>query len=148
MKEHSRVRQRRRILMQANRRTFIQATLGAGMGAMLPEFATAAPPLDKPLFALHQVANTPVRIASIELLRGILRPEIPVYLSSMRRDTTPEQEVAWLSQRLEETGAKAVKLKIGGRMSKNADAAPQRTERLVALARKTFGDGIAIHVDA
>ncbi len=83
-----------------------------------------------------------------ELMGGVLRHEIPVYLSSMRRDTTPEQEVAWLSERLAETGTKAVKLKIGGRMSLNADASPGRTERLVPLARKTFGDSITLQVDA
>jgi L-alanine-DL-glutamate epimerase-like enolase superfamily enzyme len=66
----------------------------------------------------------------------------------MRRDTTPQQEVAWLAERLDQTGAKAVKLKIGGRMSNNADASPGRTERLVQLARKTFGDEITIQVDS
>jgi L-alanine-DL-glutamate epimerase-like enolase superfamily enzyme len=83
-----------------------------------------------------------------ELMGGVVRREIPIYLSSMRRDTTPEQEVAWLSEQLTETGAKAVKLKIGGRMSRNADASPGRTERLVPLARKTFGDSLTLQVDA
>ncbi|MEZ4681625.1 MAG: enolase C-terminal domain-like protein [Caldilineaceae bacterium] len=41
-----------------------------------------------------------------------------------------------------------VKLKIGGRMSQNADACTGRTEALVALARKTFGADVAIYVDA
>src|SRR5205085_8338561 len=93
---------------------------------------------------LGKVAKQPVGA----LLGGVIRQDVPIYLSSLRRDTTPEQEVAWLGKRLEETGAKAVKLKIGGRMSKNADAAPQRTERLVALARKRFGNGVTIYVDA
>jgi L-alanine-DL-glutamate epimerase-like enolase superfamily enzyme len=93
---------------------------------------------------LGKVARRPVG----ELLGGVLRREVPVYLSSMRRDTTPEQEVAWLSRRLQETGARAVKLKIGGRMSRNADAAPGRTARLVPLARRTFGDNVTIYVDA
>jgi L-alanine-DL-glutamate epimerase-like enolase superfamily enzyme len=72
---------------------------------------------------------------------------IPVYLSSPRRDTTPDEEVARLSERLAETGAAAVKIKIGGRMGR-ADAMPVRTERLVRLARRRFGDGITIYVDA
>ncbi|HRW08602.1 MAG TPA: mandelate racemase/muconate lactonizing enzyme family protein, partial [Caldilineaceae bacterium] len=72
----------------------------------------------------------------------------PIYLSSMRRDTTPEEEVAWIGERLAETNAGAVKLKIGGRMSNNADAWPGRTEALIARARKTFGDDLAIYVDA
>jgi L-alanine-DL-glutamate epimerase-like enolase superfamily enzyme len=78
----------------------------------------------------------------------VVRERIPVYLSSLRRDTTAEEEVAWLGQRLEETGADAVKLKIGGRMSHNADAFPGRTERLIPRARETFGDDVAIYVDA
>ena len=82
------------------------------------------------------------------LIGSVLRKEIPVYLSSLRRDTTPEEEVAWLANRLVETGAKAVKLKIGGRMSGNADASPGRTEKLIPLARKVFGDDVVIYVDA
>lgn len=93
---------------------------------------------------LGKLANQPVSA----LFGPVLRTEIPIYLSSMRRDTTPAQEVAWVGERLAATNAKAVKLKIGGRMSSNADAAPGRTEQLVALARKTFGDEIAIYVDA
>jgi L-alanine-DL-glutamate epimerase-like enolase superfamily enzyme len=93
---------------------------------------------------LGKMANRPV----CELLGAVLRRQIPVYLSSMRRDTTPEEEVAHLEARLAETGARAVKLKIGGRMSANADAMPGRTERLVPLARERLGDEIAIYVDA
>lgn len=93
---------------------------------------------------LGKIAGKPVG----ELFGGVIRQEIPIYLSSLRRDTTPEEEVAWVGQRLAETGAKAVKFKIGGRMSQNADAAPERTERLISLARKTFGDAIAIFADA
>jgi L-alanine-DL-glutamate epimerase-like enolase superfamily enzyme len=93
---------------------------------------------------LGKLANKPV----CELLGPVLRREIPIYLSSMRRDTTPGEEVAWLQARLAETGARAVKLKIGGRMSANADALPNRTARLIPLARKTFGDDVTIYVDA
>jgi L-alanine-DL-glutamate epimerase-like enolase superfamily enzyme len=93
---------------------------------------------------LGQLANLPAGA----LLGPVLRREIPVYLSSLRRDTTPEQEVEWLAARLAETGARAVKLKIGGRMSRNADASPGRTDRLIPLSRSTFGDGVEIFVDA
>lgn len=93
---------------------------------------------------LGRRANKPVAA----LLGDVLRKQIPVYLSSLRRDTTPQQEVDWLSKRIEETAAKAVKLKIGGRMSKNKDASPGRSESLVKLARKTWGDAMTIYVDA
>ncbi|MBN2394609.1 MAG: mandelate racemase/muconate lactonizing enzyme family protein, partial [Anaerolineae bacterium] len=93
---------------------------------------------------LGKLAEKPV----CELLGSVLRRDIPIYLSSMRRDTTPEEEIAWLQARLAETGANAIKLKIGGRMSANADAMPGRTTRLIPLARKTFGDDVTIYVDA
>ncbi|MDH7571473.1 MAG: mandelate racemase/muconate lactonizing enzyme family protein [Armatimonadota bacterium] len=93
---------------------------------------------------LGRVADKPVAA----LLGGVRRREIPVYLSSMRRDTTPEAEVEILEQRLAETGARAVKLKIGGRMSRNADASPGRSERLVKLARERFGSAVTLYVDA
>jgi L-alanine-DL-glutamate epimerase-like enolase superfamily enzyme len=69
-------------------------------------------------------------------------------VASGRRDTPPEQEVEYLGKLIEETGAKAVKFRVGGRMSRNADALPGRTEGLIPLARKTLGDDIAIHADA
>ncbi len=82
------------------------------------------------------------------LLGKVIRTEIPVYISSLTRATTPKEEVDWLAKRLAESGSQAVKLKIGGRMSNNADAFPGRTDRLIPLARKTFGDDITIYVDA
>jgi len=99
-------------------------------------------------FSLFDLLGKTASKSVADLLGGRLRNEIPVYLSSMRRDTTPEQEVAWLAKRLAETGAGAVKLKIGGRMSRNRDAFPGRTDKLIPLARKTFGPKVAIYADA
>jgi L-alanine-DL-glutamate epimerase-like enolase superfamily enzyme len=82
------------------------------------------------------------------MLGGVTRREIPVYLSSPRRDTTPEAEIETMNRRVAETQAKAVMLKIGGRMGSNTDASPGRTGSLVALARNTWGDGMTIYVDA
>ena len=82
-----------------------------------------------------------------ELLGGVKQKEIPIYLSCLQRDTTPEEEIEWVGKRLEETGVHTVKFKIGGRMSCNADAMPQRTENLVTHARKVLGEKIAIGVD-
>lgn len=83
----------------------------------------------------------------IELLGGRIKDTIPIYLSSLRRDTTPEEEIEWVEKRLAETGASAIKFKIGGRMSLNVDSMPERTEKLVMRARKVLGDKIAIAVD-
>ena len=83
-----------------------------------------------------------------QLLGGVVRREVPFYVASGRRDSTPQEEAKYLASLVEQTGAKAVKFRVGGRMSKNADALPGRTETLIPLARKTLGDGIDIHADS
>jgi L-alanine-DL-glutamate epimerase-like enolase superfamily enzyme len=79
---------------------------------------------------------------------GGIRERVPFYVASGRRDTTPEQEIEYLQHLLAETGGKAVKYRLGGRMSRNADALPDRTVKLIPLTRKMLGDKIAIHGDA
>ena len=83
-----------------------------------------------------------------ELLGGVVRREAPFYVASGRRDSTPEEEVEYLAELLEETGARGVKFRAGGRMSRNRDALPGRTEGLITLARKTLDDQIDIHADS
>lgn len=82
------------------------------------------------------------------LLGDIVRSEVPFYVASGRRDTTPEQEIDYLRQLLAQSGAKALKFRVGGRMSENEDAMPERTEKLIPLVRKSFGDSMDIHADA
>lgn len=93
---------------------------------------------------LGRTANKPVAA----LLGGMKRTEIPVYLSGSGRETTAEQEVEVYVRGLKETGAKAVKFKIGGRMTRNLDAYPGRTKTMVELARKRMGDGVILYADA
>lgn len=83
-----------------------------------------------------------------DLFGGVVRREVPIYVASGNRDTTPEQEVAILVKGIEKTGAKAVKFKVGGRMSNNADSMPGRTEGMIRLVRKTLGDKVTIYADA
>ncbi len=83
-----------------------------------------------------------------QLLGDIVRTTIPFYVASGRRDTTPEQEIDYLKTLVEPTGAKALKFRVGGRMSRNEDAMPGRTEKLIPLVRKVFGDKMVIHADA
>ena len=92
---------------------------------------------------LGKIINKPVG----ELLGNTIRREIPIYVASGRRETTPKEEVDLLVQKLEATGARAVKFKLGGRMSKNVDSIAGRTEGLIHLSRKVLGDQITIHAD-
>ena len=93
---------------------------------------------------LGRIANMPIGA----LLGSVVRHEVPFYVASGRRDTTPEQEVEYLKQLLAQSGARALKFRVGGRMSENEDAMPGRTEALIPLVRKTFGNDIDVHADA
>lgn len=93
---------------------------------------------------LGQIAKKPVN----QLLGKPVKNELDVYLSSTTRETTPQQEADNFKKRIDETGAKAVKFKVGGRMSKNADAMPGRSDTIVPLMRKTLGNSITFYVDA
>ncbi|MGA3095730.1 MAG: mandelate racemase/muconate lactonizing enzyme family protein [Bryobacteraceae bacterium] len=83
-----------------------------------------------------------------ELMGGALRKEIPVYLSGSGRDTTAEEEVDVYVREVARTGAKAVKFKIGGRMSDNRDAYPERTNKLLELAQQKLADKVTLMADA
>lgn len=85
----------------------------------------------------------------ISALFGVkLRNKIPIYVASGNRGTTPEEEIEILQQKIAETGAKAVKFKVGGRMSRNKDSIPNRSENLIELSRKILGNEITIQADA
>jgi len=93
---------------------------------------------------LGRIANKPMGA----LLGDIVRQEVPFYVASGRRDTTPEQEVEYLQKLVDRSKAKALKFRVGGCMSRNVDASPGRTEKLIPLVRKTFGDAMDIHADS
>jgi L-alanine-DL-glutamate epimerase-like enolase superfamily enzyme len=83
-----------------------------------------------------------------EILGGVIRREVPIYVASGNRHTTPQQEVDVLAKHIEQNGSKAIKFKVGGRMSNNADSMPGRSEGLIRIVRKALGDKITIFADA
>lgn len=99
-------------------------------------------------FAILDMLGRIARKPMGALFGPVLRKEIPFYVASGRRDTTPDQEIEHLRKLVEQSRAKALKFRVGGRMSRNADSLPKRTETLIPLVRKTFGDAMDIHADS
>lgn len=93
---------------------------------------------------LGKLSNKPVG----ELFGGIIRTEVPVYMASGNRHTSPQEEADILKRIVEESGVHAVKFKVGARMRNNKDSIPGRSETLIPLTRKVLGDEIAIHADS
>ncbi len=83
-----------------------------------------------------------------DLLGGVKRRDIAVYRASGNRGNTPEEEVAYLKEIVAESGAKALKFRLGGRMSKNADSLPGRTEKLIPMVREAFGPEMTLYADS
>jgi L-alanine-DL-glutamate epimerase-like enolase superfamily enzyme len=83
-----------------------------------------------------------------ELIGEIHNPAIAVYRANNHRGKTAEESLELIKKNVAETGARALKFKVGGRMSNNADDPPGRTEKLIPLVRKTFGDDMTIYADS
>jgi L-alanine-DL-glutamate epimerase-like enolase superfamily enzyme len=109
-----------------------------------PHLCRALAGLDTALWDLRgKVASKSV----CELLGGTPHP-LEVYASSMRRDTTPEQEAERLRRAQGEHGFRAFKVKIGRRRGGDADEWPGRTEALLPAVRRAVGDAAVLYVDA
>lgn len=92
---------------------------------------------------LGKVARQPLG----QLLGGVVRQEMAVYRASGNRGNTPEQEIEYLQKVVAETGARAIKFRLGGRFHYD-EATTRRDHALIKLTRKTFGDAMTIYADA
>jgi L-alanine-DL-glutamate epimerase-like enolase superfamily enzyme len=92
---------------------------------------------------LGKLASKPVHA----FLGKQLRNELPMYLSSLTRENSAEEEVNKILPALATTGCNAVKIKVGGRMGNNAKA-DQRSYEIVNLLRKKADANLTIYADA
>lgn len=93
---------------------------------------------------LGKIAGVPVGA----LFGKVHHREIAVYQANNHRGRTAEESVERIVQSVESSGARAVKYKIGGRMRRNQDDPPGRTEKLIPLVRKALGDEMTIYADS
>lgn len=93
---------------------------------------------------MGQTAKRPIA----DFFGGARKREIDVYYASGVRGNKPEAEIENLKKLVADSGAKAIKFRLGGRMNRNEDSLPGRTEALIPLVRKTFGDAMTLYADA
>lgn len=82
-----------------------------------------------------------------ELIGEIHNKKIAVYQANSERGISPEETIRQLKEQLAQSHAKAIKFKVGGRMS-HPETPDKRSERLIPLVRKTFGDQMVISADS
>jgi L-alanine-DL-glutamate epimerase-like enolase superfamily enzyme len=77
----------------------------------------------------------------------IYNDKISVYQANGERDISAQETIDHLQRDLAISNAKAIKFKLGGRMS-HPETPAGRSERLIPLVRKTFGDQMILSADS
>jgi L-alanine-DL-glutamate epimerase-like enolase superfamily enzyme len=82
-----------------------------------------------------------------QLVGEIHNPKVAVYRANGERDVTAEAVMENLKKQVVESEAKALKIKIGGRMS-HVEYPAGRSEKLIPMVRKEFGDQMVCYADS
>ena len=97
---------------------------------------------------LGRIASKPVG----QLIGEIHNPQVGVYVATEWREKPVEESIKLIQEAVAAYDARALKIKIGGLMFMTTDmyaqGPPGRTEKIVPLVRKTFGDDMALYADA
>lgn len=98
-------------------------------------------------FAVLDLLGKTFNLSVGELLGEVIRTDIPIYRASGNRGNTAEEEIEYLQGLIAETGARAVKFRLGARMRYDGDST-KRDRQLIPLARKTLGEDFTLYADA
>ena len=82
-----------------------------------------------------------------QLVGEIHNPKVAVYRANGERDVTAEAVMENLKRQVAESEARALKIKIGGRMS-HVEYPAGRSEKLIPMVRKEFGDQMVCYADS
>src|SRR3974390_1782066 len=97
---------------------------------------------------LGRIAGKPIG----ELIGDIHHSNVTVYQATEYREKSVEQSLELIKRDVAEYNCQALKIKIGGLMFMTTDihaVGPKgRTETIIPLIRKTFGDDMALYADA
>jgi L-alanine-DL-glutamate epimerase-like enolase superfamily enzyme len=87
-----------------------------------------------------------------QLIGDIHHPEVEVYQATEYREKSVEESMELIKRDVAEYNAQALKIKVGGLMfmTKNMHAVGPagRTEKIIPLVRKTFGNKMVLYADA
>lgn len=99
-------------------------------------------------FAILDLLGKSTQKSMGEVIGEIHNPQVAVYQANNYRGKSAEESIEKIVQNVAETNAKALKFKVGGRMSHDADYPADRSDKLIPLVRKTFGDNMVIYADS
>lgn len=97
---------------------------------------------------LGRMAQKPVG----QLIGEIRNPEVSVYTATEWREKPVEESIKLIQEAVAAYDVHALKIKVGGLMFMTTDmyaaGPPGRTEKIIPLVRKTFGDKMALYADS
>jgi L-alanine-DL-glutamate epimerase-like enolase superfamily enzyme len=97
---------------------------------------------------LGRIANKPVA----QLIGEIRNPEVGLYLATEWRDKPAEESLELIKNYIAKYDIHALKIRVGATMYMTTDmynpGPPKRTEKLVPMLRKTFGDKMSLYADS
>ena len=92
---------------------------------------------------LGRIAGKPIG----ELIGTVHHPSVNFYQANSDRDITEKETMDLIYKQLAESNTKALKFKVGGRMS-HPEFPVGRSERLIPMVRKAFGDNMHLFADS
>jgi len=104
-------------------------------------------------FAILDMLGRIAKKPAGQLIGEIRNPEVSVYVATEWREKPVEESIELIKKAIAEyPEARALKIKVGGLMFMTTDmyavGPPGRTERMIPLVRKTFGDGMVLYADS
>jgi L-alanine-DL-glutamate epimerase-like enolase superfamily enzyme len=97
---------------------------------------------------LGRMAKKPVG----QLIGEIHNPEVGLYMATEWRERPVEESIKLIREAVAAHDIHALKIKVGGLMfmttDMRAEGPPGRTEKMIPLVRKTFGDKMALYADS
>jgi L-alanine-DL-glutamate epimerase-like enolase superfamily enzyme len=99
-------------------------------------------------FALLDMLGKIAGLPMGKLIGEIHNPRVAVYQANDYRGKSAAESIGMIRRQVARTGARAVKIKVGGRMSHNRDYPPGRTEALIPMVRKAFGEQMILYADS
>ena len=97
---------------------------------------------------MGRIAQKPIG----QLIGDIHNPEVAVYQATEYREKPVAESMELIKRDVAEYNAKALKIKVGGLMFGTADinavGPAGRTEEIIPLVRKTFGDQMVLYADS
>ena len=97
---------------------------------------------------MGRVAGKPIG----QLIGDIHNPKVAVYQATEYREKPVKESMELIIRDVDEYKAKALKIKVGGLMfgteDMYAEGPPGRTEEIIPLVRKTFGDKMVLYADS